>query len=81
MFYDILERKNNFLGYKKKVQNVENLTFFQRSYIVYIIGPKLAIFRKFILWNIGQENVFYDILQRENNFLGNENKKFKNSKN
>ena len=31
-FYDILERKNAFLGYKiKDVQKVEKLTFFQRG--------------------------------------------------
>ena len=30
VFYDILERKNRFLGYKnKEVQTVEKLTFFQ----------------------------------------------------
>ena len=32
VFYDILERKNASLGYKKKeVQKVEKLTFFQRG--------------------------------------------------
>ena len=32
VFYDILERKNAFLGYKKEeVQKVEKLTFFQRG--------------------------------------------------
>ena len=35
----------------------------------------------FFLGNIGQENVFYDILERTNAFLGYKNKKFKNSKN
>ena len=30
VFYDILERKNGFLGYKNKnLQTVEKLTFFQ----------------------------------------------------
>ena len=33
-------------------------------------GPKLAIFPFFLLGNIGQENVFYDILERKNTFLG-----------
>ena len=33
------------------------------------------------LGNIGQENVFYDILERENAFLGTKNKKFKKWKN
>ena len=31
----------------------------------------------FFLGNIGQENVFYDILQRKNGFQGNKNKQFK----
>ena len=31
----------------------------------------------FLLGNIGQENVFYDILERKTAFLGNKNKKFK----
>ena len=30
---------------------------------------------------IGQENVFYDIVERKKDFLGYKNKKFKNSKN
>ena len=30
-----------------------------------------------IFGNIGQENVFYDILERKNAFLGYKNKKFK----
>ena len=44
-------------------------------------GPKMAIFSTyFFLGNIGQENVFYDILKRKNPFLGYEKKKFKKSK-
>ena len=35
----------------------------------------------FFLNNILQENVFYDILERLNAFLGYKNKKFKKSKN
>ena len=45
-------------------------------------GPKIAIFPNFFsLGNIGQENVFYDILKRKNAFLGYKNKKFTKSKN
>ena len=44
--------------------------------------PKMAIFPTFFfLGNIEQENVFYDILERKNAFLGYKNKKFKKSKN
>ena len=34
----------------------------------------------FFFGNVGQENVFNDILERENAFLGYKNKKFKKSK-
>ena len=34
----------------------------------------------FFLGNIGQENVFYDILERKKAFLGFKNEKFKDSK-
>ena len=44
-------------------------------------GLKMAIFPIFFLFNIGQENVFYDILERKNAFLGYKNKKSKKSKN
>ena len=45
-------------------------------------GPKMAIFATFFfLGNIGQENVFYEILGRKNAFLGYKNKSFKKSKN
>ena len=43
--------------------------------------PRMGIFSAFFLGNIGQENVFYDILERKNTFLGYKNKKFKKSKN
>ena len=42
---------------------------------------KLPFFQLFCLCNIGQENVFSDILERKNAFLSNKNKKFKKSKN
>ena len=41
----------------------------------------MAIFPTFFLGNTGQENVFYDILERKNAFLGYENNKFKKVKN
>ena len=41
----------------------------------------MAIFTIFfLLGSIGQENVFYDILERKNAFLGYKNKKSKKSK-
>ena len=40
----------------------------------------MAIFPTFFLRNRDQENVFYDILEQKNFFLGYKNKKFKKSK-
>ena len=42
---------------------------------------KWPFFQPFFLGNIGQENVFCDIVARKNAFLGYENKKLKESKN
>ena len=44
-------------------------------------GLKMAIFPTFLLGKIGQENVFYDNLQRKNAFPRYKNKRFKKSKN
>ena len=41
----------------------------------------MAIFATFVFDNISRENVFYDILERKNAFLGYKNKNFKKSKN
>ena len=45
-----------------------------------VLVQKWPFFHFFFLGNIGQENVFYDILEKKNAFLGYKNKKFKNSK-
>ena len=46
-----------------------------------VVVQKWLVFQLFFLGNIGQENVFYDILEQENAFLGYKNKKFKQLKN
>ena len=38
-------------------------------------------FQLFFLFNIGRANVFYNILEQKNNFVGDTNKKFKKAKN
>ena len=45
-----------------------------------VLVQKWPVFQLFFLGNVGQENVFYDILERKIAFLGNKNK-FKKSKN
>ena len=79
VFQDILEQKNAFLGQKnKKIKKSKNWHFSKR------INPwfwsKNGLFSNF-LGKIGQENVFYDILERKNAFLGQKKQNFKKSKN
>ena len=124
-FYDILDRKNAFLGYKNKKFETSKNTYFSKgvspwfcsknghfsnfffqaiqarkmSFMIFQnektpfqaiktrssksrkivifpkglthgFGPKMGIFPTFFLGNVGQENVFYDILERKNAFLG-----------
>ena len=46
-----------------------------------VLVKKWPFFHVFFLGNIGQENVFYTILEQKNVFLAHGNKKFKKSKN
>ena len=46
-----------------------------------VLVQKRPFFQVFFLGNIGQENVFYDILERKNTLLGYKNMKSKKSKN
>ena len=46
-----------------------------------VLVQEWPFFQLFFLGNIGQENVFYDILERKNAFLPYKNKKLKKSKN
>ena len=80
MFYDILERKNAFLGNKnKKFKKSKNCHY--SKWVNPLFLYKNGHFSNFFfLSNIGQENVFYDILERKKVFLDFKNKKFKNSK-
>ena len=81
VFYDILKRKNAFLEYKnKKFKRSKNWHFSKG--VTSWFSSKKGHFSKFVfLGNMGQENVFYDILEGKNPFLGYKNEKFKKSKN
>ena len=76
VFYDILKQKNPFLGYKnKKFKKSKNWHFSM------VLVPKMAIFPNFyFLGNISQENVFYDILETKNAFLGYKNNRLETSR-
>ena len=45
-----------------------------------VLVQNWRFYQPFFFGNIGQENVFYDILQRKNAFLSYENNKFKKTK-
>ena len=84
VFHDSLERKSAFLGYK----NPDKTNFKKSKHCDCSKGVSPWFWSKnghffnfFFLGNIGQENVFYDILERKNAFLGYKNKKLKKSKN
>ena len=80
VFYNILEQKNAFLGYKNnKFEKSKNCHFSKRSNPWF--WSKNGHFSTFFfLRNICQENVFYVIVEQKNVFLDYKNKKFKKSK-
>ena len=62
IFYDILERKNAFLGYKNKKFKKSKNGHFSKG-LTHAFCPKNGHFSNvYFLGNIGRENVFYDIL-------------------
>ena len=65
---------------KQEVKKVEKLTFFRRGEPMVLV-QKWPFFDVLFLGNIGQENVFYDILEQKDAFLGYKNKNFKKWKN
>ena len=81
VFDDILEQKHAFLAYKNNKFKKSKNSHFSKE-----VNPwfwsKMAIFPTFFfLANIGQQNVFDDIIEPKNAFLGYKNNKFKKSKN
>ena len=82
VFYDILEKKkNDFLRHKnKKFKNLKNWDF-SKGLNPWFRSQNGHFSNFLFLGNIGQENVFYDILQQKNDFVRHKNKKFKKSRN
>ena len=81
VFYDILEHRNAFLGYKNNKFKKSKKWHFSNGVNPWFWSKNGHFFTFFFLGNIGKENVFYDILQRQNAFLGYKKKKLKKSKN
>ena len=81
VFYNILERNNAFLGYKNNKSKKSKNCLFSKGVNPWFWSKNGHFSYFYFLGNTGQENVFYDILEGKNAFLGNKNKKFKWSKN
>ena len=77
VFYDILERKKTFLRYKNKKFKKSKNSNFLKGVNLWFWSKNGHFSHFFFLDNIGIENVFYDILERKNVFLG---YKLRNSK-
>ena len=77
VFYDILERKNAFLGYKNKKFKKSKNWHFSRGVNPWFWSKNGFFANFYFLGHVGQENVFYEILERKNAFLGYKNSKFK----
>ena len=81
ILYDILERENAFQGYKNKQSKKSKNWPFSKGANPFFWSKNGHFSNFFFLGNIGQKNVFYDILEWKNAFLGYKNKKFKKWKN
>ena len=81
VFYDILELKNAFLGYKNKKSKKSKNWHLSWGVNPWFWSKNGHFSNFFFLGNIGQENIFYDILDRKIAFLSYKNKNSKKSKN
>ena len=81
VFYYILERKNTFLGYKNMKSKKSKNCHFSKGVNPWFRSKNGHFSNFFFLGNIGQENVFCDILERKNTFLSYKNMRSKKSKN
>ena len=81
VFYDILERKNTFQAYKSKKFKKSRNWDFSKGDNPWFWSKNGHFSMFFFIGNIGQENVFYDILERKNTFQAYKSKKFKKSRN
>ena len=81
VFYDILERKNALQGNKNKKYKKSKNWHFSKGVNPWFCSKIGHFSTYFFLGNIGQETVFYDIVEGKNSFLSYKNKKVKKFKN
>ena len=80
VFYDILKWKKAYLDYKNKKFKNSKYWHFSKGVSPWFWSKNGHFSNFFFLGNIVQENIFYDILEQKNAFLGYKNKKFERSK-
>ena len=80
VFYDILERKNTFLGYKNKKLKKSRNWHFSKGVNPWFLSKNGHFSNFFFKGNIRQGNIFYNILERKNAFLGYKHTKLKSRK-
>ena len=79
--YDILEQKKPCLDFKNKILKKSKIWHFSTGVNPWFWSKNFLLSKLSVLGNIGQENVFYDILERKNTCLGHKNQMLKKSKN
>ena len=80
MCFNIFQNeKTPFQPIKTKCSKTPKIDIFSKG-LTHRFSPKMVIFGLFFLANIGLENVFYDILERENAFLDHKNQKIKKTR-
>ena len=80
VFYDILEPKKTSLGYKNTKFKKSKNWHYSKGVNPWFSSKNGHFSIFFLLGSIGQENVFYDILEPKNTSLGYKSTKFKKSK-
>ena len=80
VFYDILKRKNLFLAYKNQMFKKSKSWHLSKG-VNPCFWSKNGHLYNFLFSNIGQKNVFYDILDQKNALIGYKKKKLRKSKN
>ena len=69
VFYDILERKKAFLGYKNKKLEKSKNWHFSKGINPWFWSKNGHFSKLFLLGNIAKQNVFHDILEQEKAIL------------
>ena len=80
MFFMIFSNEKTPLSALKTISSINlKIDIFLKE-LPMVLVIKWPFFQLFFLGNIVLENVFYDIIERKNAFLGYQSKKFKKSK-